>query len=418
MLRVRLVVERRRVDVGGHKRWALTYNGHYMPPTLRFRAGDRMELALVNRLNTFTNLHVHGLNVSPSGNSDNIFLHIKPGQTFHFSYRFPKDLAPGTYWYHSHADPISAPQVGGGMSGVIVVDGLQRYLPPSLRTITEHVIGLKDFQVQGDTIRTQGLKIGAPTTRTVDGQLNPTIHIRPGQTQLWRLANLSANIYYRVHLEGQRFIVLARDANPVSRPWAADSLIMAAGSRYDVLVQGGPHGRTRLQTLPYDTGPAGNKFPQATLATVVSAGIPVHRAALPTTFAPAEDLSHAPIAARHTLMFSENKAGTKFYINGKQFDMNRVDIRSKLNTVEEWTVRNDSDEEHSFHVHVNDFQVMSIDGRPPRHPNVRMDTTSVPARGRIVLRIRFEHFTGKTVLHCHILNHEDAGMMAVLQIVP
>jgi suppressor of ftsI len=116
-----------------------------------------------------------------------------------------------------------------------------------------------------------------------------------------------------------------------------------------------------LETLPYSTGPAGNSFPQATLATVVSGGTPMRPVALPTVFAPIEDLSHAAIAGRHTIVFSGNKAGTEFYINGRQFDMNRVDLRSKLNTVEEWTVRN---EEHSFHPHTDDFQLMSINGRP------------------------------------------------------
>jgi suppressor of ftsI len=115
VLRVRLVVERRRVHVGGRKLWALTYNGHYMPPTLRIRPGDRLDLAMQNRLGASTNLHVHGWHVSPTGNSDNvIYVHIQPGQTFHYSYRFPGNLAPGTYWYHSHEDPISAPQVAGG----------------------------------------------------------------------------------------------------------------------------------------------------------------------------------------------------------------------------------------------------------------------------------------------------------------
>jgi len=123
-------VERRRVHVGDRKLWALTYNGHYMAPTLRIRPGDRLDLAMQNRLDRPTNLHVHGLHVSPTGNSDNvIYVHIQPGQTFHYSYRFPGNLAPGTYWYHSHEDPISAPQVAGGMPGLIVVDGLKRYLP-------------------------------------------------------------------------------------------------------------------------------------------------------------------------------------------------------------------------------------------------------------------------------------------------
>ncbi|MCO6006543.1 multicopper oxidase family protein [Actinoallomurus purpureus] len=416
LLRVKIVVERRRVDVGGRKLWALTYNGRYMPATLRIRPGDRLDLAMENRLTSPTNLHVHGMHVSPSGHSDNIFVRIEPGRTFHYSYRFPRDLAPGTYWYHSHADPISAPQVAGGMSGIIIVDGLKEHLPRSLRGITDHVIALKDFQVQGDTVKTQNLKISAPTTRTVNGQLDPTIKIRPGEVQLWRLANVSANVYYYVHLRGQRFHVIAHDANPVDRIWTADSLLLAAGTRFDVLVQGGPPGTTRLETLPYSTGPGGNKFPQATLATVVSAGTPVHPVTLPTAFAPVEDLSHAPIAARHTLVFSENAAGTKYYINGKQFDMNRVDVRSKLGTVEEWVVRNDSNEEHSFHVHVDDFQLMSINGRP-HHGHGLQDTASVPPKGRIVVRIHFTDFTGRTVLHCHILNHEDAGMMAVLEIV-
>ncbi|MCW2863930.1 MAG: multicopper oxidase family protein [Actinoallomurus sp.] len=418
LLRVRLDVERRRVDVAGRKLWALTYNGRYMPPTLRIRPGDRLELAMRNRLGADTNLHVHGLHVSPTGASDDVIhIHIRPGETFHYSYRFPADLAPGTYWYHSHQHPMSAQQVAGGMSGVIVVDGLKRHLPPALRGITEHVIGLKDFQVQGDAIRTGGLHIGAPTNRTVNGQLNPTIHIRPGEVQLWRLANISANIYYKVHLGGQPFQVIAHDANPVDRVWPADSLLLAAGARFDVLVRGGPPGRTRLETLPYSTGPAGNSFPRATLATVVSEGAPVRPVALPTTFAPTEDLGRATIARRQTVVFSENKAGTEFFINGRQFDMNRVDLRSKLNTVEEWTVRNDSDEEHSFHLHTDDFQLMSVNGRP-HHGHGWQDTASVPARGRIVIRVHFTDFTGKTVLHCHILNHEDAGMMAILEIVP
>jgi FtsP/CotA-like multicopper oxidase with cupredoxin domain len=418
LLRVRLDVERRRVDVAGRKLWALTYNGHYMPPTLRIRPGDRLELAMRNRLGAATNLHVHGLHVSPAGASDDVIhIHIHPGQTFHYSYRFPADLAPGTYWYHSHQHAMSAPQVAGGMSGIIVVDGLKRHLPPALRGITEHVIALKDFQVQGDAVRTSDLHIGAPTNRTVNGQLNPTIHIRPGEVQLWRLANISANIYYNVHLGGQPFQVIAHDANPVDRVWPAGSLLLAAGARFDVLVRGGPPGRTRLETLPYSTGPAGNSFPRATLATVVSEGAPVRPVALPTTFAPTEDLGRAAIARRHTIVFSENKAGTEFFINGRQFDMNRVDLRSKLNTVEEWTIRNDSDEEHSFHLHTDDFQLMSVNGRP-HHAHGWQDTASVPARGRIVIRVHFTDFTGKTVLHCHILNHEDDGMMAILQIVP
>ncbi|HEY2765414.1 MAG TPA: multicopper oxidase family protein [Pseudonocardiaceae bacterium] len=416
LLRAQIVVAREQVDVAGRKLWALTYNGRYMPPTLRFRPGDRMELVMENRLDQHTNLHVHGLHVSPSGNSDNVFIDIHPGETYHFSYQFPNNLLPGTYWYHPHAHPITAPQVAGGMSGIIIVDGLKQDLPPDLRDITEHVVGLKDFQVQGDAVKTEGLQIGAPTNRTVNGQLNPTVKIRPGEVQLWRLANISANIYYKVRLQGQQFQVIGHDGNPVDRTFAADSLLLAAGGRFDVLVRGGPPGTTQLQTLVYSTGPAGNQFPQATLATLVSEGAPVRPVALPTTIGPFEDLSHATLAAQRTIVLSENATADKMYVNGKQFDPNRVDIQSKLNTVEEWTVRNDSNEEHSFHVHTNHFQLMSINGQP-HDGHGWQDTASVPSKGQMVIRMHFLNYTGKTVLHCHILNHEDDGMMAVLEIV-
>ncbi|MFK0108964.1 multicopper oxidase family protein [Streptomyces sp. NPDC091217] len=415
LLKTRVVVERKKVELAGRRLWALTYNGRFMPPTLRINPGDRMEIAFENRLDKQTNLHVHGMHVSPSGSSDNIFLSIAPGQTYHYAYQFPKSLEPGTYWYHPHAHTLSAAQTGGGMSGIIVVDGLDRYLPPELRHITEHVIALKDFQIVRDEIKTQNLKMGAPTTRTVNGQLNPLITIRPGETQLWRLANISSNIFYEVALKGQKFHVVAQDGYPVNTVYSADSIVIPAGARYDVLVQGGPRGTRLLETLPYNTGKAGNQFPRATLATVRSAGEPMTARPLPTAFAPADDLGRAHVAARKTIVYTENKAGTKFYVNGRQFDHRRVDFRVKLNTVEEWTIRNNTDEVHSFHVHTNDFQVMSINGKPQRNYGFQ-DTVDIPQRGNMVIRTRFLDYPGRTVLHCHVLNHEDLGMMSVLQI--
>ncbi|MEU1442581.1 multicopper oxidase family protein [Streptomyces mirabilis] len=415
LLRTRIVVERKKVRLAGRDLWALTYNGMYMPPTLRLRPGDRMEISFENKLDHQTNLHVHGMHVSPVGHADNIFLKVEPGKTFTYEYTFPKSLEPGTYWYHPHPHTLSAPQTAGGMSGLIVVDGLDRYLPAPLRGITEHAVALKDFQLVGDQIKTSHLKIGAPTTRTVNGQLNPRIRIRPGETQLWRLANIGANIFYKVTLPGTKFHIVAQDGYPVNRVYSVDSMVIPAGARYDVLVQGPKAGVSELRTLPYNSGKAGNQFPEATLATVQSGGEPMRPAALPTAFAPVDDLSKEPVAARKTVIFTENKAGTLFYINHKQFDHNRVDFRAKLHTVQEWTIKNDSDEVHSFHIHTNDFQVLGINGKPQVNYGLR-DTVDVPPRGNMVVRIRFLDYPGKTVLHCHILNHEDEGMMAVLQI--
>jgi hypothetical protein len=174
-------------------------------------------------------------------------------------------------------------------------------------------------------------------------------------------------------------------------------MVIPAGARYDVLVQGPKAGVSELRTLPYNSGKAGNQFPEATLATVQSGGEPMRPAVLPRAFAPVDDLAKEPVAARKTVTFTENKAGTLFYINHKQFDHNRIDFRAKLHTVQEWTIKNDSDEVHSFHIHTNDFQVMSINGKPQVNYGLR-DTVDVPPRGNMVVRIRFLDYPGKTVL--------------------
>ncbi|MFG2424707.1 multicopper oxidase family protein [Streptomyces sp. NPDC048448] len=417
LLKAAITVERRKVRVGDRQLYATTYNGAYMPPTLRVRPGDRIDLTLTNHIDEDTNLHTHGLHVSPRAPADDIFIALKYNHSYHYSYRLPLNHPTGTYWYHSHADMMSAPQVAGGESGVIIVEGLRQYLPPALRGITEHTIALKDFQVQGDSVKTHPLRIGAATNRTVNGQRNPVISIRPGETQLWRLANIGANIYYKLHLPGTRFRVIAQDGIPVPKAYDQDTLLIAAGARFDVLVQGGRPGTTRLETLPYDTGSAGNRFPRADLATVVSGGKAMSRAALPTDFAPHEDLSDATITARKTVVFTENGPGTKFYINGRMYDPHRIDFTSILGSVEEWTIRNHAKEDHSFHIHTNDFQLMSINGKPHDPSHGWYDTINVPALGEAVIRIHYTDFTGRTVLHCHILNHEDMGMMAVLDIV-
>ncbi|MGW3511585.1 multicopper oxidase domain-containing protein [Streptomyces sp. NPDC000994] len=196
VLRTTIVVERRKVRVGNRQLYATTYNGAYMPPTLRVWPGDRIDLTMINNADKYTNLHTHGLFVSPRAPSDDIFISIKYGQSYHYAYQLPRGHPTGTFWYHSHADMLSAPQVAGGESGILVVGNLKQHLPLSLRNITEHTIAFKDFQVQGDAIKTHPLSIGASTNRTVNGQQNPVIHIRPGETQLWRLANIGANIYY------------------------------------------------------------------------------------------------------------------------------------------------------------------------------------------------------------------------------
>lgn len=379
-----------------------------------------MEIALVNQLTEATNYHFHGFHVSPSGNSDNIFLTVEPGQTSHYVVDSPADHAPGLYWYHSHQHGLSQNQVGQGLAGTILVEGLTDRLPAPLRSVTDRVMVLKDLAgVPGAIPTPQAGQTPTPgPSLTVNNQLLPRFAIQPGETQLWRLANASASTFYNLQLPGQQFSVLAEDADPVWEVWSSDYLLMPPGKRYEVLVTGGPAGTNTLKTLPFNEGVYTSR--DAVLATVTTTGSPRPAAAMPTGLIAKKDLSDAPIAQRRTIAFdnaTKPDAPNPFLINGRAFDHDRVDFQVKLGTVEEWAIRNETNEWRPFHIHVNDFQVISINGRPHNARGLQ-DVILLPPQSEVVIRNPFLDFTGEFVFHCHILYHEDLGMMATVEVVP
>jgi suppressor of ftsI len=136
-------------------------------------------------------------------------------------------------------------------------------------------------------------------------------------------------------------------------------------------------------------------------------------AELPTALGALPDLQNATVDWHRTLVFSENTRTNEFFIDGKQFNYKRVDQRVELGAVEEWTIRNVTRQLHPFHIHVNDYQVMSVNGRPYDATSIT-DTFPLPVGGEIVIRMRFVDFTGEYVYHWHILAHEDRGMMGTL----
>lgn len=421
VLQVKLTAAEQQLELAGTPVAGRTYNGGFVGPTLRLNAGDTLDLELDNQLPEPTNLHYHGTHVSPSGDSDNVLRHIMAGETGPYQLDFPPDHAPGTYWYHSHQHGMSEEQVFGGMSGLLVVNGLQDLLPADLQNIQERSFALKDFQVDASgKIPTDNIDSNAPTMRTVNGVVNPGLSIAPGETQLWHLANIGADIWYDLSLEGHAFYVIGEDANPVWKVWSAQDLVLPPGKRFDVLVTGGATGTYILRTLDFDQG--GDHYPDTTLATLTVEGTAVTPAAMPTGLYKQDDPVHGDLSAatvdkKRTLVFTEDDESNKFMIDGKQFDPNRVDQQVKLGTVEEWTIRNDTEELHPFHIHINDFQVMSINGAPYEADSLQ-DTIPLPIKGEVVIRIPFRDYTGKFVYHCHILNHEDNGMMGIVEVVP
>ena len=136
VLQATLTAEEQEIDIAGQPILARVFNGSFVGPTLRVRPGERIELELVNRLTKPTNLHFHGLHVSPEGESDNIFRMVNPGESAQYVLEIPADHPTGTFWYHPHQHHLALEQVFGGMSGVIVIDGLQEKLPPDLQGST------------------------------------------------------------------------------------------------------------------------------------------------------------------------------------------------------------------------------------------------------------------------------------------
>ncbi|MGC0318443.1 multicopper oxidase family protein [Kitasatospora acidiphila] len=442
-----------RFDLSGRKVWGQSYNGVYVAPTIRVTPGSIVTVHLVNHLPVATNLHFHGLHVSPSDHSDNPFLCVSPGSSLTYSLAIPADHPLGTYWYHSHAMGTACPpsgspaaqnrsasdfvpgdvenQIFAGLSGALIVGDDRTLLPRPLRHIRAHTFVLKDAQIDAtghivQNTATTSINSNDPTVRLINGQLRPVLSMKPGQTQLWRLVNAGADIIYQLRLDGHRFTVIGEDGTPVARTTTADTLLLPPGKRYDVLVTAdGRPCEAILRTTAYSNGPQGDSYPDVALADIVVAGHPVDRlptvsGAMPT--AP-RDLSTAPIARHRSLDLSENAAGTVFYINGAQFstDTSVFDTPARLGTVEEWAVRNLSGEDHPFHLHTSHFQVMSVNDVPQPY-TARQDIVMVPhavngVPGQVVLRVPFADYTGRWLFHCHIAAHEDNGMMSFINVV-
>jgi FtsP/CotA-like multicopper oxidase with cupredoxin domain len=416
------------LTLGGRRATAYGYNGSLPGPTLRLRPGDRLQVRLVNRLDAATNLHLHGLVVSPEGNGDNVFVTVQPGASFDYDYRLPADHPPGVYWYHPHHHGMVADQVFGGLYGAIVVEDLEE-----LPIIRERVLLVSDITLDGAGRLRQPSTMARVLGREgelvlVNGQAPPTFTARPGERERWRIVNACAARYVRLRLDGQQLDLLGIDSGRSPEPRRVDEVVLATGNRADLLVTA-TEGTSTLDALGVDRGGMGGMGGMmdgsvsgdvGPLATLRVSGPPV--SALPAVPARPQlrDLRAEEVAARRRLVFGmgvgmgRGPGGMTFTIDGKQFDPDRVDQSVALGTVEEWTIVNPTPMDHPVHLHVWPMQIVTEAGRPVDDVR-RQDVVNVPARSEVDVRVAFEQFGGRTVFHCHILDHEDAGMMGVVE---
>ncbi|MBW0091939.1 multicopper oxidase family protein [Pseudonocardia sp. KRD-184] len=418
------------VRLAGHDTRALGYNVTSPGPTLRVRPGDELAVRLTNRLHEPTNLHTHGLRVSPEGNSDNPFLRVDPGTSFDYLYRIPPDHPAGTYWYHPHHHGMVADQIFGGLAGALLV--APPGPDPDLPVIEDRVLLVTDTTLDGDgglvEVSTMDRAMGRHGELVlVNGQHQPTIPAAPGATQRWRIVNGCVSRVLPIRLDGHQLVHVAQDGTFLPAPVAADRVTLAPGNRADVIVRPTGSGRFPLIADAADRGGMDSMMGggavgsgPVTLATMVTAGAPVTAPPLPTAL-PAEAPTAGPVTVRRQIAFQMGMGmgtgGMAFTIDGRTFDPDRDDQTITLGATEEWTVSNPSPLAHPFHLHVWPFTVLeSNDATPPT--GAPQDVVLVPARGWVRLRIPFTTYSGRSVYHCHILDHEDAGMMATVNVRP
>jgi len=392
----------------------VSYNGLYAGPVLRVRPGDRLRIELVNHLSQPTNLHFHGIRASPTGTGDNVHLSVAPGGRLTYDIVIPPSQPPGLYWYHAHPHGVSQQQVMGGLSGALVVEG-----PDT--GIAERLFVLKEISFDDDTGDDRIDDELHGLVQSVNGALQTAQTLRPGETQLWRFTNQSADRPFHIALQGHRLRIVARDGEAIVGTHSEDVLDIMPASRVDVLIQAGAPGRYTLLSKGVMTGTGTNRKPDRVLGTLTVAGDPVDAEPAWSAAPAPPDLRQAHIDAERSVVFTQTttlKASEqRFFVNGRLFDADRVDLRVPLGNIEEWTIRNDSDDLHVFHIHQLGFQVVAVNGEKLPFTGV-VDTVRVPERGEVKIRLAFtdRRILGQFMFHCHVLKHEDRGMMAQIEV--
>lgn len=398
--------------------WA--YNGQLPGPAIVAWEGDAVSLQFTNQLTQPSTIHWHGMPV-PATQDGNPHDPVLPGQTRDYRFVLPPDSA-ASYWYHPHPHGHTAQQVYMGLAGVFVVKS--RHDP--LAHLPEQWLVLSDLKLDADGQIAASSAADRHDGREgqfllVNGGWQPVIALAEGERQRWRIWNASSARILKLALPAHEVDLVGTDGGLIAAPRRIDSVLLAPGERAEIVITGRflPGQPSALQALPYNRGKAMGKEQSdtLTLASIRQAGSKA------TAVLPGKLRDIAPLGApavKRVVNFSENMANpaAMFLINGKTFDMNRVDFTGKVGQIEEWDVVSLAHMDHPFHIHGTQFQVLARtdDGVWQAEPFLAWrDVVNIPA-GETV-RLRFvQQWPGLRMFHCHILEHEDAGMMAVLDV--
>ncbi|KAG5186634.1 Cupredoxin [Tribonema minus] len=483
VLNTTLTVQSTIVELGPVSLIGRSYDGQVPGPTLIIRPGDTVNLELHNRLgvgpaqgadafidnaqghDNYTNIHTHGLHVSPAGIADNIYRKCAPGETLRYRYSIPPSQPPGTFFYHPHLEGSSAVQMLSGMAGVIIVADDPVTVPAELAAMRELVAVVQEVDVPRMAtiaLDKRVIRNAAPGAAlqffAVNGQFQPLIEVETGEAV--RLRVVHAGEWTNADSAVCALHVIARDGAYHREPRTLPGVLMSPGSRADLVITCRSSGTFRLHSadLPnedVDRYLGGkSRVRVGTLAFVTARGPRVRREEVmplpPTLPARALDLITADVPAERRWIFEFNqgakvlRAGrnyTWYGVNGQAYDARVVQRSVPLGATEQWTIVNavygekgllggdvgapPTRDNHPFHLHVNHYQASRaciVDAAPSIYsPDWQIgdwrDTITVPAPGNVTVRWVAADFKGKSVAHCHLFSHSDTGMTANFEVV-
>ncbi len=402
------------------------YNGDFLGPTIRVRNGQRFNLRVDNNLPEVTTLHWHGMHL-PAKWDGGPRQPIAPGTSWNPDFTIKQQAA--TLWYHPHAMGKTGEQVYHGLAGLVLIEDevSDRLDIPKTYGVDDIPIVIQDrrFFEDGQFAYVQNRHevmngvIG--NYMLVNGAMSPSLSIDKQRVRL-RLLNGSNSSIYKISFAGQPFQMIASDGGFLDRPISMSSILLSAGERAEVVLDLSSLKGQKLSMLVDQRG--GDRFEAMQIAV---ADTLQSSADLPQTLQKVERIPESEAdKTRGFVMQSMGMGmmggGGGLTINGKKMDINRIDEKVKLGATEIWEITNRSammmSMPHSMHLHDVQFQILDRDGRrPPTHELGRKDTVLIQPGETVRIISRFHDYKGVYMYHCHLLEHEDDGMMGQFEVV-
>jgi FtsP/CotA-like multicopper oxidase with cupredoxin domain len=468
------------VDSAGYSHYCYKYQtstGPVEAPTLRLNPGDQLMLGVKDSIPNektskmsgmdmssppgacgdggtatlqSTNVHFHGLNVPPICHQDDVLTTlIQPGApAFEYNMQIPPNEPPGLYWYHPHVHGFTEFQVNGGAAGALIVEGMEKYRP-EVTGLTERVFVIRQQYLVPWVPGPYQLTINYQTAPALGDPAIPIIQVNAGEKEFWRVANASLQDFMplQVIVAGVPvpLEVIALDGYPLAAPRYESTILIPPAGRAEFIVPAFPANTApQLGALSYFTGPTGNLDVAQQLANIQvlssasAKSQPAKSSSSSSKSASAikfSGLKDATVTAQRKLYFSEEFGGTngpiQFYVtvDGQKqqvFEPNEKPvITTKVGAVEDWTIENHALETHAFHIHQIHFMMLEVNGKPVPNQDLR-DTIEIPFWSgtgpypsvKVRMDFRDPTIAGTFVFHCHILLHEDMGMMHKIQVLP